>query len=53
MADFVDCPFCDEADFDLPGLKSHLLYGDCLSWNQTDETRRVFSEPRPSSGGRP
>ncbi len=30
------CPFCKEDDFDLVGLKSHLLNGRCEVFNVTD-----------------
>jgi hypothetical protein len=29
------CPFCKEPDFDLIGLKCHLLSGHCDNYNQT------------------
>lgn len=25
MADYISCPFCGEGDYDLVGLKAHLL----------------------------
>ena len=39
---YVICPFCKETDFDLVGLKSHLLHGDCDIFNKTEEIARVF-----------
>lgn len=30
------CPFCAEGDFDLVGLKGHLLRGWCDKFNETD-----------------
>ena len=30
------CPFCNEGDFDLPGLKAHLYFGWCLAYKNTD-----------------
>jgi ssDNA-binding Zn-finger/Zn-ribbon topoisomerase 1 len=27
MSNTVKCPFCGEGDYDLVGLKNHLLYG--------------------------
>jgi hypothetical protein len=32
----VICPFCQEGDFDLPGLKSHIIRGWCNEFNNTD-----------------
>ncbi len=38
------CPFCNEDDFDLLGLKSHLLNGDCEPFNRLSLiTRRIFT----------
>lgn len=31
----VTCPFCKENDFDLIGLKNHLLSGHCGNFNET------------------
>lgn len=31
----LDCPFCRDTDFDLPGLKHHLLSGYCDAFHQT------------------
>lgn len=31
----ITCPFCGENDFDLVGLKAHLLNGDCESFAHT------------------
>ena len=31
----VVCPFCGECDFDLVGLKMHLLRGWCDKFNET------------------
>lgn len=36
------CPFCGVADFDKPGLKSHLEHGDCEEYNNTEAIKRVF-----------
>jgi DNA-directed RNA polymerase subunit RPC12/RpoP len=41
----IKCPYCSEPDFDAPGLKSHLLTGDCEEWNATEVLTRVFSTP--------
>jgi len=38
----VTCPFCDEEDFDLVGLKSHLVNGDCEEFNKVPLPNRVF-----------
>jgi len=29
----IQCPFCKETDFDLIGLKNHLLSGHCEDFN--------------------
>ncbi len=39
---YIKCPFCDEEDFDLPGLKSHLDNGDCEVFNSTEVLIRWF-----------
>jgi hypothetical protein len=39
----IACPFCKEADFDLLGLKSHLLNGDCEGFNKLPIITRFFS----------
>ncbi len=36
------CPFCGEKNFDLPGLKSHLLNGDCEAFNNASDIKRLF-----------
>lgn len=33
---YVDCPFCGEGDFDLFGLKLHLLNNFCDAFNAID-----------------
>lgn len=39
----IECPFCHEKDFDLIGLKSHLIHGDCEKYEEID----IFSlKPR-------
>ena len=38
---YVSCPFCDEEDFDLVGLKGHLS-GDCEAWNEIEVAKRLF-----------
>ena len=32
----IVCPFCEEEDFDLIGLKSHLLKGHCDDFEKTE-----------------
>lgn len=47
MAKMVICPFCNEDDFDLIGLKAHLLRGHCDPFEATispEEER--FDTPR-------
>lgn len=36
MSDFIEvtCPFCGEGEFDLPGLKGHILNGWCEACNE-------------------
>lgn len=34
MPDYVSCPFCQETDFDLIGLKHHFQAGHCDVWNE-------------------
>jgi len=38
------CPFCKckEIGFDAPGLKTHLLHGDCEQFNQAEQIKRLF-----------
>lgn len=38
----VICPFCKQEDFDLVGLKSHLLHGDCEIFEKTENIERLF-----------
>ena len=40
--DLISCPFCNERDFDLVGLKSHLMHGDCELFNGLENTERLF-----------
>ena len=34
--EYIECPFCGEKDFDLIGLKIHLLRGWCDVFEVTD-----------------
>lgn len=47
----IECPFCGEKDFDLVGLKSHLL-NSCEVFDQTEtplqEWRRKTDQSRDS-----
>lgn len=36
VPELIDCPFCDESDFDKIGLKSHLLNGHCEAFDKTE-----------------
>ena len=38
----VKCPFCDENDFDLEGLKDHFDSGDCDAFNRIKVPVRFF-----------
>jgi hypothetical protein len=44
----IECPFCGEKDFDLVGLKGHLL-NSCEEFEETDtplqEARRRENDP--------
>lgn len=33
----IVCPFCQEGDFDLIGLKIHFLRGHCDEFNTTED----------------
>lgn len=37
----IECPFCNENEFDLPGLKMHLEYGWCDKYNALEMPSRV------------
>lgn len=37
----IECPFCKEKDFDLIGLKSHFLAGDCEVFENTSHLPRI------------
>ena len=37
----IKCPFCGEDGFDLKGLKSHFLNGDCEQFNNTENISRI------------
>lgn len=39
----VSCPFCGERDFDLVGLKGHLIQ-DCEDFKDTESPIRVFGK---------
>ena len=41
------CPFCNEQDFDLVGLKSHLRH-DCLPYQETGVLPRRFAPFNPT-----
>ena len=54
MAKAVTCPFCGDDDFDLIGLKAHLLRGHCDQFEATippEEER--FDIPRPKAAKSP
>jgi len=38
----IVCPFCREKDFDLEGLKTHLVHGDCEVYNKVKTVERLF-----------
>ncbi len=39
----IICPFCQETDFDLVGLKGHYEYGDCDQYSATTVMDRPFT----------
>ena len=45
------CPFCKDAGFDLAGLKSHLLKGDCEAFNDTENIERLMWESERGENG--
>ena len=42
----MNCPFCDEPDFDLVGLKSHLSQGECDIYEMTETAHEEFMRKR-------
>lgn len=36
---YIECPFCKEKDFDLPGLKYHFVMGYCEVYGRIDLAR--------------
>ena len=44
----ISCPFCKDDGFDLAGLKSHLLKGDCSVFNDTSNIERLMWEADPN-----
>jgi hypothetical protein len=40
---FLDCPYCNEEEFDLIGLKSHLI-NDCKEFAEIKTLSRFFGE---------
>jgi hypothetical protein len=40
----VVCPFCEEEDFDLIGLKGHLLNGHCADFERTARLPAHFQD---------
>ena len=36
---YMECPFCKEKDFDLPGLKYHFVMGYCEIYSGIDLVR--------------
>lgn len=40
------CPFCQESDFDLVGLKHHLTAGECDQFNETVSIDEEASQRR-------
>jgi hypothetical protein len=41
----MNCQFCQDGDFDLIGLKSHLMNGDCPVFECTETIHRIWSLP--------
>ena len=46
MSEDIFCPFCKEGDFDLIGLKNHLLSGHCKIFDETIsiEQEKIYRE---------
>lgn len=44
--DLLPCPFCHETDFDLIGLKGHLLSGYCIIFDNTKMPHEAILESR-------
>jgi len=44
--EYISCPFCKEDDFDLIGLKGHLLNGRCEVFNLTDKGQNRYIEEK-------
>lgn len=38
---FIPCPFCKDDDFDLIGLKEHLISGWCDEFNDIEGIDRI------------
>ena len=38
----IKCPFCNQGDYDLVGLKSHLIHGDCDKFNNIENIKRIL-----------
>ena len=45
----MKCPFCDEDDFDLIGLKNHLIWG-CEAYANTISPEQEREERKKSEG---
>jgi hypothetical protein len=39
--EYIACPFCKCGDFDLIGLKSHIVNGDCVVFNEIEDIPRI------------
>lgn len=52
---YIKCPFCNEDDFDLVGLKHHLISGHCEVYEVTisneEEMKFIRSENNPIING--
>lgn len=47
----VSCPWCHEADFDLIGLKGHLLNGHCEAFDCCERPKTTLEYIAEASNG--
>ena len=49
MSEYITCPFCNEEDFDLIGLKDHFVKGYCDVFNETERGDYIRQQPLSGS----
>jgi len=42
MSDYINCPWCGDTDYDLPGLKSHISRGHCEAYEACERPMSTF-----------